>query len=118
MDMVIDETLRISPPSSRFDRVASKDYEFEGLKIKKGQAMVVPIYALHHDPDIYPDPEHFNPERFSDENKKTRDSAAFLPFGIGPRNCIGMRFATIEVKLILTTILSKYRLVPCDKTPV
>lgn len=119
MDMVIDETLRLNPPSSRFDRVASKDYEFgDGLKIKKGQVIVVPINPLHQDPEIYPDPERFDPERFSDENKKTRDNAAFMPFGIGPRNCIGMRFAIIEMKLIFASILVKYRFVPCDKTPV
>lgn len=116
--MVIDESLRLNPPVTRFDRVANKDIEFEGLKVKKGQVFVVPIYPLHHDPEIFPEPEKFIPERFSDENKKTRDNSAFLPFGIGPRNCIGMRFAMVEMKLLLASILIKYRLVPCDKTPV
>ena len=118
MDMVIDETLRMYPPASRLDRVASNDYEYEGIKIKKGQVVGVAIYAMHHDPDLYPNPEKFDPNRFSDENKKNRESVAFLPFGAGPRNCIGMRFALIEIKLLLASILSKYRFLPCDKTPV
>ena len=118
MDMVVDETLRMYPPATRLDRVASNDYEFEGIKIKKGQVIGVPIYALHHNPELYPNPEEFDPERFNDENKKTRDNVAYLPFGAGPRNCIGMRFALIEIKLLLASLLSKYRFVTCDKTVV
>ena len=118
LDMVIDETLRLFPAVARTDRVASNDYEFEGIKMKKGQVVGVPIYALHHDPDIYPNPEEFQPERFSEENKKKRDNEAYIPFGAGPRNCIGMRFALMEIKLIMATILSKYRFQTCDKTPV
>lgn len=118
MDMVIEETLRLYPPAARLDRVASNDYTYNGIEIKKGQTVVVPVYALHHDPDLYPDPEQFDPERFSDASKKNRESVAFLPFGAGPRNCVGMRFALIEIKLLLASILSKYRFVPCSQTPV
>lgn len=118
MDMVIDETLRLYPPATRLDRVANNDYEYEGIKIKKGQIITVPIYALHHDPDYYPNPEKFDPERFNDENRKTRDSMAFMGFGAGPRNCVGMRFALTEIKLLLSIILSNYRFVTCDQTPV
>ena len=49
----------------------------------------VPVWSIHHDPEIYPDPERFIPERFNEENKKSRDSVAFIPFGTGPRNCVG-----------------------------
>lgn len=118
MDMVVDEALRMYPPLTRIDREASVDYEYEGIKIKKGQAVVVPIYSLHHDPELYADPEEFIPERFSDENKKSRETVAFLPFGTGPRNCIGMRFALVEVKLLLATILAKHRFFTFKKTPV
>lgn len=118
MDMVIDESLRLYPPANRFERVANKDFEFEGVKIKKGQVVVVPVYPLHYDPETYPNPEEFDPERFNEENKKLRDSATFLPFGVGPRICIGMRFAIIEIKILMASILSKYRFVTCDKTPV
>jgi cytochrome P450 family 3 subfamily A len=118
MDMVIDETLRLYPIGAFADRVASNDYEYKGLKIKKDQLITIPIYALHRDPEIYPNPDEFDPERFSDENKRKRENESFMPFGAGPRNCIGMRFALTEVKLLLTSVLSKYNFQPCDQTPV
>jgi cytochrome P450 family 3 subfamily A len=118
LDMVIDESLRMYPPGIRLDRVASCDYEYEGIKFKKGEIITIPIHALHHDPEIFPDPDEFKPERFSDENKKSRESVAFLGFGAGPRSCLGLRFAHVNIKLLLSSILSKYRLVTCDKTPV
>lgn len=116
--MVINETLRMFSPAKRLDRVASNDYEYNGLKIDKGQIIMVPIYTLHHDPEIYPNPDVFDPERFNEENRKTRENVVFLPFGAGPRNCIGLRFALMEMKLFLSTILSKYRFVKCEITPV
>lgn len=118
MEQVIDETLRMFPPAKRVDREANDDYEYEGIKISKGQVIAVPIYALHHDPEIYPDPEKFLPERFGEIEKKKREAVSFLPFGAGPRGCIGIRFAFLEMKLLLTTILSKYRFERCELTPV
>nr|QUF59373.1 cytochrome p450 CYP3044B6 [Brachionus angularis] len=117
MSMVIDETLRMFPAAIRSDRVANKDYENEGIKIKKDQVIAVPIFALHYNPDIYEKPDEFIPERFNEENRKSRDNITYLPFGQGPRNCIGMRFAQLEMKLTLAKILSKYRFIKCDKTP-
>ena len=68
------------------------------------------------DPDIYPQPDLFDPYRFDDEIKKSRDT--YLPFGNGPRNCIGMRFALIEMKILLAKILAKYKFVKCSQTQV
>lgn len=118
LEQVVDETLRMYPPVQRTDRVAGCDYEYEGVKIVKGQIITVPIYALHHDPDIYPRPDEFRPERFDEATKRTRESVAFCPFGAGPRNCIGMRFALIEIKLLLVSILSRFRFEKCHQTPV
>ena len=115
--MIIDETLRMFPAAVRLDRIAGEDYQYEGMKIEKGQMVVVPLWALHHDPELYPEPDRFDPERFNEENKKTRDSNAYLPFGDGPRNCMGKRFAILEIKLTLTSIMSKFRFETCDKTP-
>jgi cytochrome P450 family 3 subfamily A len=89
LDMVIEETMRMYPPATRIDRVCSKDFEFEGIKIPKGQLVTIPIWAIHHDPEIYPDPYKFDPERFNQENKTKRVNEAFIPFGNGPRSCIG-----------------------------
>lgn len=87
LDMVVDETLRMYPPAPRLDRAAGADYEYENIKIKKGEIICVPIYAIHHDPELFPEPDQFKPERFADENKKQKDGISFLSFGAGPRNC-------------------------------
>nr|ATW72294.1 cytochrome p450 CYP3044A7 [Brachionus calyciflorus] len=117
MDNVINETLRMFPPAVRLDRIASADYEYNGMKIPKGMVWSVPIWALHHDPEIYPEPDSFRPERFDEKEKIHRENVAFLPFGAGPRNCVGMRFALLEIKILLTSVLSKYSFEKCDKTP-
>ena len=119
LDMVISETLRIYPVTLRVDRVPADDYEYNGMKIEKGTVWSVPIYVLHHDPVIYPNPDVFDPERFTPEAKRQlENNCQYLPFGQGPRICIGMRFATLEIKLTLCSILKKYEFQLCDKTPV
>ncbi len=116
--MVIEETQRMYPAATRLDRVCNQDYEYEGIKMKKGQIWVAAITALHYDEELYPDPEKFDPERFNEINKKNRESVAHIPFGAGPRNCIAMRFALLEMKILLVTILTKYKFVKCDETEV
>ena len=72
-------------------RKCTKDYTFPGtnVTIKKGQHVVIPVMGIHHDEQIYPDPEKFEPERFSPENKASRHPYTYMPFGQGPRSCIG-----------------------------
>lgn len=72
-------------------RKALRSYTFEGTKvtIPKGQHVYIPVSAIHYDSNIYPNPDVFDPERFSEENVGLRDSMHYLPFGNGPRNCIG-----------------------------
>lgn len=93
MDMVISETLRKWPPAGLTDRVCVKDYLYDDgsykFKIEKGRAFWIPIYSLHRDPSYFPNPEKFDPERFSEENKNSIQPGTYAPFGIGPRNCIG-----------------------------
>lgn len=82
------ETLRMYGPIFQLIRTAAKDYKVPktNLTIRKGTLTLIPTYAIHNDPDIYSEPEKFDPERFSEENKKNRHAMAFLPFGDGPRN--------------------------------
>lgn len=94
MDQVISETLRKWPPAVFTNRVCTKDYAYElddnhKIRMEKGRVIWIPIHAIHHDPKYYPSPEVFDPERFSDENKHQILPGSFIPFGIGPRNCIG-----------------------------
>ncbi|XP_060696804.1 cytochrome P450 3A21-like [Hemiscyllium ocellatum] len=118
MDMVISETLRIFPPAPRIDRVCKKDVQLNGVTVPKGTIVMVPAYVLHHDPKYWPEPEEFRPERFSEENKESRDPYTFLPFGVGPRNCIGMRFAQLAMKMALTSVLQHVTIVPCEETVI
>lgn len=71
--------------------------------------VLVPVYAIHYDPDIYQNPTRFDPDRFTPEAIQARHTHAFLPFGDGPRNCIGLRFALLEVKFGIAVLLSKFR---------
>lgn len=94
MDMVISEHLRKWPPAIATDRLCTKDIVLEygeGLKYKfnKGDYLMVPMIGFHHDPQYFPNPDKFDPERFSDENKHNIVPGTYLPFGVGPRNCIG-----------------------------
>jgi len=88
----LTETLRKVPVLPILDRVAGTDYVIPGtnITIEKGTTVYVPLLGLHMDPDVYPDPDHYDPERFSEENRKTRHPFMYLPFGEGPKYCIGM----------------------------
>jgi cytochrome P450 family 6 len=76
------------------DRVAGTDYVIPGtnITIEKGTTVYVPLLGLHMDPDMFPDPDHFDPERFSKENRRTRHPFTYLPFGEGPKYCIGRHY--------------------------
>ncbi|XP_027851731.2 LOW QUALITY PROTEIN: probable cytochrome P450 6a13 [Aphis gossypii] len=120
LDMVIAETLRKYPPLVALFRKASKTYQVlnDSLEIEKGQKIIIPVYALHYDKQYYTDPEKFIPERFLPEEKAKRPSGIYLPFGDGPRICIGKRFARIEMKLAIVEMLIKFEVFPCAKTEI
>jgi cytochrome P450 family 6 len=84
--------------------------------VEKGTQVYVSILGMHRDPEYYPDPEKFDPERFNDDNKKSRLSFTYLPFGDGPRNCIGVRFGAMQTKIGIATIVKNFRVSVCPKT--
>ncbi len=86
--------------------------------IKKGTTVFASVYAIHHDEEYFPDPEKFDPERFSEENKKTRPFESFLAFGLGNRNCIGLRFGMLETKIGLANLLCKFRFFKSERTEI
>ncbi|XP_011638474.1 probable cytochrome P450 6a14 [Pogonomyrmex barbatus] len=118
LDKVFKETLRKYPPLSTLMRQATSNYTFENTKISipKGMMVSIPAYAIHRDPNIYPEPDVFDPERFDDEAVKSRHSMVYLPFGAGPRNCIGARFAIYQSKIGLIKMLRNYKVETCEKT--
>ncbi|XP_052803394.1 cytochrome P450 3A24-like [Mya arenaria] len=118
MDMVMSETLRIHPPAQRLNREASEDIEIKGLKIQKGMDCTYCPTILHFVEEYWDEPNKFNPERFSPENKDRINEYAYMPFGLGPRNCIGMRLAQLEVKMTIISLLQKYRIHKTDQLQI
>jgi len=108
MSLCISETQRMYTVAQS-DREANSDFEHNGIKLKKGQHVVTLLYTMSHDESVFPEADKFKPER-------ERPGENFLPFGSGPRNCIAQRFALIEIKLLMATILSRYRFEKCEKT--
>lgn len=123
LDMVVSEILRKRTPNPFTDRICTKDMNFDdgdGFKFnfKKGQMLWIPIHGLHQDPKYFPNPDTFDPERFSDENKHLLNQDAYVPFGVGPRSCIGSRFALMEIKALLYFLVLNFSLNVVEKTQI
>ncbi|XP_071274607.1 cytochrome P450 4F3-like isoform X1 [Agelaius tricolor] len=134
--MCIKESLRLHPPVTAVSRRCTEDIPLrDGRVIPKGMAWpgcpqchhppssavpkaaipippgvicLMSIYGTHHNPDLWPEPEVFNPLRFSPENSKGRSPSSFIPFSAGPRNCIGQSFAMAEMKVVVALTLSRF----------
>ncbi|CAH1965691.1 unnamed protein product [Acanthoscelides obtectus] len=118
MDKVVYETLRKYPALQFLFRTCNKTYNIPDtdVTIDEGTKVIIPVLGIHYDPELYPDPDKFDPERFSEENKATRPSFTWLPFGDGPRICIGSRFGLLQTKLGLCTLLRRFRFTLNKKT--
>jgi cytochrome P450 len=108
--MVIDEAMRLYPPAWGFSRQALADDELGGFHLPRGWLAFVVPYVLHRLPAHWQDPEAFDPERFLPERSADRSKFVYLPFGAGPRQCIGNQFALIEAQLSVATLAQGYRL--------
>ncbi|XP_067296556.1 cytochrome P450 3A30-like [Pseudorasbora parva] len=118
LDAALNESLRLFPVAARLERVCKKTVDINGLIIPKDMVVMIPTYALHRDPDYWSEPESFKPERFTKGNKETIDPYMYMPFGLGPRNCIGMRFAQVTMKLAIVEILQRFDVSVCEETQV
>jgi cytochrome P450 len=108
LDRVIKESLRLYPPIHLGSRIAATDMVFHEFAIPAGTRALYSIYLTHRDRRYWPDPDRFDPDRFLPERTGDRPAYAFIPFGGGPRNCIGAAFAQMEVKLILARLLQRF----------
>ncbi|XP_073813631.1 probable cytochrome P450 6a21 [Musca autumnalis] len=120
LEQVIMETLRKYSVLPQLQRKAAVDYptDVPGYVIPKGTMVYIPVDAIQNDPEIYPEPEKFIPERYDPEEVQKRHSMAWIPFGDGPRNCIGMRFGKMQVRVLLISLLRDYRFTLTKNTPV
>jgi cytochrome P450 len=111
---VFKEAMRLYPPAYAFSRRALRDVEIDGYRVPKGRVVLLAPYTLHRREEYFPDPEKFDPERFTPEREKRLPRYAYLPFGAGPRICIGMYFAMMEGHLLLATIAQRvsFSLIP------
>ncbi|MBV9257628.1 MAG: cytochrome P450 [Ktedonobacteraceae bacterium] len=104
---VFKETMRLYPPAYGFVRVALRDQKIVGYSISKGQTVIISPYTMHRNAGYFSDPETFDPERFAPENEKKLPRLAYMPFGAGPRICIGNHFAMMEGHLLLATFAQR-----------
>ncbi|KAL5292988.1 hypothetical protein ACFFRR_011635 [Megaselia abdita] len=118
LEQVVKETLRKYSILPNLVRMPIEDYPVpnSNFVIEKGVSLVIPVDAIMNDPEIYPDPEKFDPERFTRENIESRHQMTWLPFGDGPRNCIGLRFGKMQTYIGLIALLSKFKFSITDKT--
>jgi cytochrome P450 len=107
---VLHEALRLCPPAPAVGRTMMADIEVDGYRLPAGTVAIVAIYAMHRDPALWEDPLRFDPDRFSPERSKGRDRWQYLPFGGGPRGCMGDHFAMLEASLALATILRRAKI--------
>jgi len=120
LEQCINETLRKYPPLPIITRRVSKDYKVRATNtvLEKDTTVFIPIYAIHHDPEYYPNPEEYNPDRFTPQAVQERNPFVFIPFGEGPRNCIGLRFGVMQAKTGLATLLMNFKFKVNKKTKV
>jgi cytochrome P450 len=110
LDQVMKETLRLYPPIHLGSRIAATDVAFQGYVFPQGTRVLYSIYLSHRHKAHWPDPHRFDPSRFTAEQNRQRAPYIYLPFGGGPRNCIGMAFAQLEAKIVMARVLQSFEL--------
>uniref|UniRef100_A0A8C1F5F5 unspecific monooxygenase n=1 Tax=Cyprinus carpio carpio TaxID=630221 RepID=A0A8C1F5F5_CYPCA len=118
LEMAINESMRLLPTAPRLERVCKKTVELNGVTIPKDTLVAIPTYVLYRDPQLWDSPDEFRPERFSPESKSEINQYIFMPFGLGPRNCIGMRFAQMIMKLLVVKLLQNFSMETCKETQI
>lgn len=113
---VFQEALRLYPPAWTLARQAITEDEIRGVALRPGTVILISSYVVHRNPKLWEDPERFDPDRFLPERAASRPHLAYMPFGAGPRTCIGASFALMEAKVILSMLLQRFqfRLSPCE----
>ncbi|XP_045519152.1 cytochrome P450 4d2-like [Pieris brassicae] len=117
LETVIKESLRLYPSVPLIERMITKDSELAGLKIKKNTSVIMDIFHMQRHPDLYDNPLEFRPERFDSPANAARNPFAWLAFSAGPRNCIGQKFAMMEMKVVIAAVIKSFKILPTDVEP-
>jgi cytochrome P450 len=115
---VIKESMRLYPPAYMIGRRATREVTICGSRVPRGQVVIVNVIGIHRRTDAFPDPERFDPDRFTPEREKALPPHAYIPFGAGPRVCIGNHFALMEGQLVLATLAQRLRFELVSQAPV
>ncbi|XP_053204182.1 cytochrome P450 4V2-like [Panonychus citri] len=115
LDKCIKESMRLYPPIPKVARQLDEPMEINGYYLPKGSAIGCNMFSIHRDPRIYPNPTEYDPERFDPSNLPNIPKGAYIPFGVMPRNCIGYRFALIEMKIFLIHLIRRYEIFSAKK---
>lgn len=118
--LLVSETLRKYTVTPHLVRHCVKDFQVPNTDIilERGLRIILPLDSIHNDADYFPEPDKFLPERFSDEEVEQRHPFSYLPFGDGPRNCIGMRFGKMQTQVGLISLLSQFKFDRCMSTQI
>jgi cytochrome P450 len=106
--MILEESMRLYPPAWIVGRRPLEDVEIEGYQIPKDTNILMPVFYLHKNPLYWQEPDKFDPERFAPEIRNNIDRFVYLPFGGGPRMCIGNHFALLEMQIVITMLYSRF----------
>jgi len=107
LDAVVKESMRVLPPVPMHPRIVAQDSELSGHHLPAGSELFLSIFHMHHDPDVFSNPDAFDPRRWETVKPSVYE---YNPFSAGPRMCIGASFATMEIKMVLATLLQRFRL--------
>ena len=118
LNAVLQEAMRLFPPAWITERIPINDDQFEGMILPKNRIIGIYIYGVHHAPEYWPDPEKFDPSRWMGDKKKNQIPFSYLPFGGGPRLCIGNNFAMMEMQLLMIRMIPRFDLQLSDEYPV
>ncbi|XP_077533800.1 cytochrome P450 3A13-like isoform X2 [Haemaphysalis longicornis] len=116
LEASIKEAMRLATPDSVIMRLCTEETTVAGIHFKPGMCVGIPLAAIHRDPEYFPEPDKFNPERFLPVNKESVKPFTYIPFGAGPRTCVGKRLGVVQAKTTLACLLSRVRLEPCSET--